>query len=471
MLYVFEPDVLESTESGRAHWGFVLESLAAVQRELVARGNRLTVRTGIMPEVLAALDRELQAVGGLTHLHSHQETGNAITYARDLRVADWVRQRGIPWSEYQQDGVVRRLASRNGWSRSWQQRMRRELLPAPSELRAPARLPATLELPALSTLGLPAGPSIAAQPGGESEARSLLQSFLHHRSEHYQKAMSSPLLGAEACSRLSPHLAVGTISVKSVWQALQTRAEELRALPLKQRGSFGRSLRSFGGRLHWHCHFMQKLEDEPALEFHNMNRAFDGLRENDFDEARFAAFVAGRTGYPMVDACARSLAATGWLNFRMRAMLVSFAAYHLWLHWRPVGQQLARWFVDYEPGIHWSQMQMQSGTTGINTVRIYSPKKQLRDQDPDGVFVRRWVPELGGVPTEHLAEPALMTRAEQKAAGCTIGRDYPEPIVDAELALQAAKQRIFAIRSSQSARLLSKQVYQRHGSRRRPSAR
>ena len=103
---------------------------------------------------------------------------------------------------------------------------------------------------------------------------------------------------------------------------------------------------------------------------------------------RLAAWEAGETGLPFVDACMRYLRATGWLNFRMRSMLVAVASYHLWLDWRATGPHLARQFTDYEPGIHWPQVQMQSGTTGMNTVRIYNPVKQGRDQDPAGVFTR-----------------------------------------------------------------------------------
>jgi deoxyribodipyrimidine photo-lyase len=231
--------------------------------------------------------------------------------------------------------------------------------------------------------------------------------------------MSSPESGEYACSRLSAHLAYGSISLRSVHQAVEERSRRLRALRADGE-DIGRdwlqSLASFGKRLRWHCHFIQKLESEPRLEFENMARAYDGLREADFDLAKFDAFVAGKTGYPMVDACVRSLEKTGWLNFRMRAMLVSFASYDLWLHWRPTALFLARQFVDYEPGIHYSQVQMQSGVTGINALRIYSPTKQLRDQDPEGRFVRRWVPELEGVPLEHLAEPHRIREARESEA-------------------------------------------------------
>jgi deoxyribodipyrimidine photo-lyase len=210
---------------------------------------------------------------------------------------------------------------------------------------------------------------------------------------------------------------------------------------------------------------MQKLEDEPQIELHNFARVCDGLREDEFDEARFAAWCEGRTGFPMVDACMRSLRATGWLNFRMRAMLVSFASYQLWLHWRPTGLFLARQFLDFEPGIHWSQMQMQSGTTGINTLRMYSPTKQAQDQDPQGVFIRRWVPELARVPLPYLAEPWKMADSVQRMAGCTIGLDYPTPIVDDKAALKAAKDRMYGLRQSQQAREEAGTVQARHGSR------
>jgi deoxyribodipyrimidine photo-lyase len=161
----------------------------------------------------------------------------------------------------------------------------------------------------------------------------------------------------------------------------------------------------------------------------------------------------------------RSLIATGWLNFRMRAMLVSFASYHLWLHWRPTGLFLARQFLDFEPGIHWSQMQMQSGTTGINTLRMYSPTKQAQDQDPEGLFIRRWVPELARVPLPYLADPWKMDVSVQRMAGCTIGVDYPAPIVNDKIAMKAAKDRMYGLRKTQEAREEAGNVQTRHGSR------
>ncbi len=225
-----------------------------------------------------------------------------------------------------------------------------------------------------------------------------------------------------------------------VVQNTQAQLRALRRESSPEAQSHARHLRGFLSRLHWHCHFIQKLEDEPAIEFHNFARIYDGLREDDWREDYFLAWCNGQTGYPLIDACMRSLRATGWLNFRMRAMLVSFASYHLWLHWRQTGLFLAQQFLDFEAGIHWSQMQMQSGTTGINTLRIYSPSKQMLDQDPKADFVRRWVPEWGS-------------------------SAYPAPIVSEKLAAQQAKERIWARRRLPEARTEAQEVLRRHGSR------
>jgi deoxyribodipyrimidine photo-lyase len=312
------------------------------------------------------------------------------------------------------------------------------------------------------------------QRGGEKRAGETLRSFLSERGLDYRKAMSSPLTGATACSRLSPYLAWGCISIRETVRALEQRTRKLRDASAAgadvNRGWFA-SLRSFGARLRWHCHFMQKLEDEPRIEFENVHRGYDGLREEMTASPeglrRLRLWQEGHTGYPMVDACIRSCLATGWLNFRMRAMVASFAAYHLWLHWRAPAVFLARHFLDFEAGIHFPQFQMQSGTTGINTLRIYSPAKQMLDQDPSGEFVRRWVPELQGVPLEYLSEPHRMPEHVQRACGCRIDVDYPAPVVDHATAYRAARERFSAVRRTPAAREEAKAVLQRHGSRKK----
>jgi len=386
------------------------------------------VRVGEVPAVFDEVRREF----AFTHLFSHEETGPGWSFERDRAVAAWTRARGVVWQEFAQTGVVRRLRSRAGWAARWASRMQAaEASCAGGWAGAPGV--ERQALPTCAALGL-AAHGKALQAPGESAAWSVLGSFLQGRGRDYRRALSSPLTAEAGCSRLSPHLAWGTVSMRCVQQATEA------AIARTDDRALAYGLRGFAGRLRWHCHFMQKLEDEPAIEFRNFARVCDGLRENDFDRARFEAWCEGRTGLPMIDACMRSLRATGWLNFRMRAMLVSFASYHLWLHWRETGLFLARQFLDFEPGIHWSQMQMQSGTTGINTLRIYSPAKQALDHDPQGVFVRRWVPEFG-------------TAA------------YPAPIVDERAALKLAKDRFYALRATPEARAEADAVQAKHGSR------
>jgi deoxyribodipyrimidine photo-lyase len=247
--------------------------------------------------------------------------------------------------------------------------------------------------------------------------------------------------------------------MKEVLQAAEGRLQSLAADP-EWRGS----LISFTGRLRWHCHFMQKLESEPAIEFRSFHSAYEGMREH--DPVTLAAWSEGRTGWPFVDACMRMLQATGWLNFRTRAMLMSVASYQLWLDWRPTGLHLARLFTDYEPGIHWPQAQMQSGTTGINTIRIYNPVKQGLDQDPDGSFIRRWCPELAHVPLPWLHAPWTMPALEQAEAGCLIGRHYPAPIVDHVAAARHAREAVWAVRRDRGFAARADDIQARHGSRR-----
>ena len=452
-VFVIEPEWLSSPDCDASHVDFALACLSELRTALAERGLPLLVRVGSAVAVLAQLHREV----AFTHLLSHEETGAAWSYARDRQVALWCLSTGVNWQQFEQTGVTRGLRNRAGWAKRWQARMDAPLHLLDGKFTAALALDQPA-LPTLSSLGLsPHGKTL--QTAGERAARRTLSSFVQVRGYGYRKALSSPLSAEEGCSRLSPHLAFGTISLRTVHQATELAIGNTPAREMAY------ALRGFAGRLRWHCHFMQKLEDEPDIEFRNFARVCDGLREDAFNNKHFDAWCAGRTGYSMVDACMRSLLATGWLNFRMRAMLVSFASYHLWLHWRQTGLFLARQFLDYEPGIHWSQMQMQSGTTGINTLRIYSPTKQAQDQDPQGLFIRRWVPELAKVPLPYLAEPWKMDLSVQRVAGCLIGADYPLPIVEDKAAMKAAKDRMYGLRKTPNARLEAADVQARHGSR------
>ena len=148
----------------------------------------------------------------------------------------------------------------------------------------------------------------------------------------------------------------------------------------------------------------------------------------------------------------------------MRAMLVSFASYQLWLDWKQTSKHLAKLFTDYEPGIHYSQFQMQSGTTGINSIRIYNPIKQSLDQDPNGDFIKKWVPELKNIQGKLIHEPWKLTYIDQKSINFELGKDYPLPIVNNQQTTRIARDRIWKVKKSNQAKELSKLIVQKHAS-------
>ena len=460
-LYIVEPGLWQQPDTSGRHWAFVRECLISLREGLSRLGQPLAVRHGDAVEVLRALCTQHKVTG----VWSHQETGNAWTYRRDRAVAEMLRQGGIPWHQPRQHGVVRGPVDRDGWSRQWEALMRVPQFEPPALAPVGDLDPGIV--PDLPTEALADDLCPGRQGGGRQLAEQALHSFLEQRGDRYHLQMSSPRTAHSSCSRLSAHLAWGTLSMREVLQATRLRRAQIKQSPKSQRGTWGRALAAFEGRLHWHCHFMQKLETEPGFEFDNMQSATAGLRDLHCDPVRLRAWQTGNTGWPLVDACMRALQHSGWINFRMRAMLMSVASYQLWLHWRGPALHLARQFVDYEPGIHYPQAQMQSGTTGINTLRIYNPVKQSLDQDPDGIFIRTWVPELGRVDRRWIHTPWHMPASVQRDCGVVIGRDYPAPLVDHEAAARLARQKIQQVRRTAEARAESRSIQAQHGSRKR----
>ncbi len=463
-LFIIEPDLLAEPDQSGRQWAFALECLKELRENLAALGQPLVIRSG---DAVAVLD-ELHVQRGIAALWSHQETGNAWTFARDHRVAAWAARNGLPWHQPRQHGITRRLPSRNGWARDWDALMAEPVSTPPTSLR-PLAISDLGALPALRDLPLAPDHCPERQRGGRTAASLTLDSFLTERGQRYRFEMSSPVTAFDACSRVSPHLAWGSLSMREAAQMTWQRMRDLKrdqaaaddATTRRTTADWRGSMISFSGRLHWHCHFMQKLESEPRLEFESLHRAYRDLRPAAPDAARLEAWQTGQTGFPFVDACMRALNATGWLNFRMRAMLMSFASYQLWLPWRPTGLHLARAFTDYEPGIHWPQVQMQSGTTGINTLRIYNPVKQSLDQDRDGVFIRTWLPKLEAVPDSFIHEPWRWDRFDTELASA-----YPRPIVDHIASAKSARDAVWSVRKTKPAAREADAIQDKHGSRR-----
>ena len=495
-VFVLEPTALAAPETSAFHVYAQCAAFNGLARHLRPRPKDGPQQLGFSHrEVIETLDL-LYAAAPFNHLVSHRETGGNRTFDRDKAVAEWCRRRGVVWQEHQQTGVFRGKVDRDRRHRAWEAFYKAVVLPVPPGLdsveipdeysdilRIPEgqdrptaehdpTLPRDVWFPDPSLYGEhPVGPLHPAdfgfpltaeqahyvQPVSEDAAWATLRSFLNERALDYSKGMSSPNTAFYRCSRLSVHLAWGTVSGRQVYQAVHEAMDEWKAGDDPAAGVWRRNLRSFASRLHWRDHFTQRLETEVEMEHRPLNPNFWELKLED-DPAKFSAWVGGRTGYPMVDACIRCMAVTGYVNFRMRAMLTSTAAHMLHLDFRSIDKPMARLYTDYEPGIHLAQLQMQAGMVGINTLRTYSPEKQILDQDPDCAFIHRWVPEL-----------RPFTAAQITGRDLTAGLgDYPPAIVDRTERIRAYRKLIGDLKFRPGGREITERVFAKHGSRRGP---
>ena len=458
-VFLFEPAVLKAEETSAFHVAAWCEALADLGGRL---GGAVLALHGDAPGAFARLREALP----FDAIHSHEEIGSSVTYERDKAVAAWCTAEGVAWTEHRQTGVFRGGLDRDKRAGRWKAFMAGGPLPAPpAEDLARVAVPEAaraLAVPELTpeAFGHPLTDAQREhrQPVSETAAVDTVRSFLFDRGECYSGGISSPNLAFVCGSRLSVHLAWGTVTGREVYAATEPRQAELKGEPGDDAAQWRKSLKAFKSRLHWRDHFVQRLETEPQMEFEPLNPAYAELPTpgDDFLEP----WLAGRTGWPLVDACMRCAAETGFLNFRMRALVTSVAVHTLRMDWRKTLYPTARLWADYEPGIHIAQTQMQAGVVGINQLRVYSPDKQLEDHDADATFVKRWVPELRDVPAE-----AILTHHRSPVEG------YPEPLVDRIAWSRSMKDDYYAIKRRPETRALAEAVYERHGSRRPARAR
>lgn len=447
-IYIVEPSIWEQKDLSARHFQFVLESLEDLSKNIQSLSGQLFLAIAEMEDILQAI----YDTYGPFRLLAHEEHGTPETFARDIRVHQWMAEKNLIFTEFQGMGVTRRLSSRDHFQINWEAYMTKEIIPIPSSLKTPAKVPALLtnSLEAIQNFHVKGSRIQFGQLGGETEAHNVLTSFFQQRFKHYNFHISKPYQSATSCSRLSPYIAWGNISMRYVVQ------ETRKLLHGNVTTFYKKQLEAFLSRLHWHCHFIQRIEDDANITTQSINPAFDTIR-NDWDEALFRKWYFGQTGIPLVDAAMRCLHQTGWINFRSRAMVLSFVCNTLLLDWRRPALGLAQLFLDYEPGIHFSQVQMQAGTTGFNTIRVYNPVKMGKDHDADGAFIRHFVPELRSVPNDFIHEPWLYPRFHEL--------QYPTPIVEIQQANKQARNMLYSVKQSNEAKSIAKVALKKHGSR------
>ncbi len=441
-IYIIELDIWSQNTHSHRQWEFCKESLIDLRNALAEIGQPLIIRTGNVIKIFDEISSKFKING----IYSHQETGDWLTYKRDKKVRKWALSKNIIWKEFLQFSVFRGNIDRNNWSKKWQKNSERNLLKAPLKIN-PVDFDIG-EIPPDKFFNFKQESCPGRLEGGRNKGLERMHYFFNKKLNFYSKYISSPEKSFDSCSRLSPYISWGCISLREIFYQADI-----------YKNNNSRMLKS---RLTWHCHFIQKLETEPELEFKEFHPYFKDIRTN--NNELLYLWSIGKTGFPFLDACMRSLNFNGWINFRMRAMLMSFASYNLWLPWQESGSELARKFIDYEPGIHWNQCQMQSGTTSINTNRIYNPIKQGKDHDPQGDFIKKWVPELKDISESFIHEPWLLNKFNKEEY---TKLNYIKPIVDIPNSTKKARNKLKKITQKEGYWEISKKIYLKHGSRKR----
>lgn len=449
LLYSFEPLWVQNAHYSDKHINFSKQGLADLQRQLFPYKTKILV----VSENILSVFEKLHSVDPITHIFSHQETGMGITYGRDKLVAGWCNSYRICWQESCSNGVFRGLKNRKKWKNDWVAFINAPLLIPDMELGNFYSIQSLEDLQQyyFQTVSLETPTNAYLQQGGTYFAEKYLKSFFSKRISGYNTHYSKPASSRLHSSRLSPYLAWGNLSTRQVCKYATLYRNKVDK----------RHLNAFLSRMRWQAHFIQKFEMEEEMEFNSVNKGFRTLIKPQVPQLQ-KAWRQGETGIPLIDAAMRCLITTGFVNFRLRAMLASFFTHLLWQPWQDCTEHLAQHFLDFEPGIHFPQLNMQSGETGVNTIRIYNPVKNGKEHDPEGIFIKKWVPELAKLPIAYLHEPWKMPAMEKAFLNFELGKDYPLPIVDIDRMRKYASDTLYNYKKKPDIKRENQRILEKH---------
>ena len=446
--YVFEKSLQDDVHYNERHWNFIKQSIVDLNEDLLKYKTKiLTVNS----EVINAFN-QLQNYYKIKNVFSHQETGLLITYNRDKYFKRFCRNNSIIWKENNNNGVLRGLLNRVDWFDHWDAYMSSALIENKLISDKCVSIDEINKLEKyFQTVNLETPKNSCFQKGGSKMAWRYANTFFEKRHKNYMFNISKPALARESCSRLSPYIAWGNVSIRQIFHEAHKNKTETNK----------KHIGAFVARLRWQAHFIQKFEMEHTMEKENINKGYQKLKKTISLEYQ-KAWKDGKTGFPIIDACMRCLKETGYLNFRMRAMLVSFFTHILWQPWQASSKHLSQLFLDFEPGIHFPQLQMSSGETGINILRIYNPVKNSLEHDKDAIFIKKWVPELAKLETAFIHEPYLMTLLDEQFNNFELGIDYPKPIVNIKTNRKRATDILWGMKNDPDVIIDSKRIVKKH---------
>lgn len=419
MIFIFEPSIIQYPDTSLRHLQFQYFSIIEMNTFLKPFHHKVNIFYAEAEQVFDFLSQHYE----IYQVLSYQEIGLNHTFERDKRLKKLFKNKGILWKEFPKGSILRGSKSAfMDWNNCFDSYIQSPVYKNDFQKNTSIEvIENPFILPNEWILELSDYPK-AFQPAGEKYAWKYLSSFIKERGKKYFQMIGKPQESRYHCSRLSPYLAWGNISIRQVYQEV-VKSENYK--------KYKKSYEAFLARLKWNNHFIQKLENNVFYENLCVNKKFENI-DYQYDEKKLEAWKQGETGIPIIDANMKCLIQTGWINFRMRAMLVSFLYHYLEMDWRLGTYHLAQLFLDYEPGIHYPQFQMQAGVTGVHIIRTYNPIKQSYEKDPNASFIKHWLPNLKELPLSYVHEPWKMNGLESLWFNFELGRDYPKPIVNLE---------------------------------------